>query len=1087
MKPTLGTSLAFAVYSLCTVSAATFSTDFNSGDVPGLTVSGSAQIAPDGGVGNSGVLKLTTADIAQTGSAVLDDLDGGQAISAFTATFKVLIGGPSASPAFGFSFVYGPNVSGTFGVDGAGDGLRLVFETFDRGNGRAPTIDVWFANRLIASHKVPNLRTGTRFVDCMVRINEGGALDLDYDGQPIYRNLFCFIPVPGNFGFGAATGGIADNHWIDDLNITTTEATESFISLAQPDYTGARPDPLIDIAIVDNAGEIDGSKITMKFNDAPVTPQFLPGDVTGHVQYEPPGLLPPGSLNHIELTYVDKAGATHTIKYDFVVTQYPTLPASFAVAPGVVNTSSSGFKVRVNQVAPNQLNTIDRAERQIAGQLVDASGQPLPNIADLTGAVNGVFDIPGVVNWDQDPSGAGSGFIVPDEKMPGIPGTQGTDDNIAIEAITYLDLQPGAYTFGVFADDGYKLTTGANPQDAFAFQLGAVDSGKGPTTFSFAVTQAGIYPFRLLYYEGQGAAGVEWFAINKLGERILINDRNNAGAIKAYSEVSATRAFVRSVSPKPGETGVAPTANIQVSIQEGSVSIDPASVQLFFNGQKVNPIVGKTKPAGPAAVTVFYDPLGRLKSESVNTVKLSYAEGANVVEHEWSFTVIKSLSENAPRKQDSGPDGLLVLEAEDADANISAGGTDWTFTTEQTGFSGTGAMCSCPNTGRNVNIDTTQAPHLDFKVEFVKTGTHYIWIRGYGDSPPGASANDSVNIGIDGTLPATSDRIGNGWVADNGFIWANVTFEDPPARFEVTTLGEHQINVWMREDGFIMDKILITSNPDFVPGDPLTEIGPPETPRDEPPAPFQQDSGPDHLIVLEAEHAHANTAAGGTSWVLTTDNPGFAGEGALCSCPNTGRNVNIDTTQAPHLDFTVEFVATGTHYIWVRGLGDSPPGASADDSVNVGIDGTLPATSDRIGNGWVAENGFVWANVTFEDPPARFEVTTLGEHQINLWMREDGFIVDRILLTTNPDFTPADPLTEIGPAESKRATVITVEPATLSIKVKSTGLEISWSSSGKLQSADKVNGPWTETTTQTNPQIVTPTGVKFYRVVGQAQ
>jgi len=431
-------------------------------------------------------------------------------------------------------------------------------------------------------------------------------------------------------------------------------------------------------------------------------------------------------------------------------------------------------------------------------------------------------------------------------------------------------------------------------------------------------------------------------------------------------------------------------------------------------------------------------------------------------------------------------DGLLVLEAENADANIAAGGTSWTLTTENPGFSGTGALCSCPNSGRNVNIDTTQAPHLDFKVEFVKTGTHYIWIRGLGDSPPGASANDSINVGLDGTLPATSDRIGNGWVAENGFVWANLTFEDPPARFEITAVGEHQINVWMREDGFIIDKVLITSNPDYRPGDPLTEIGPPETPRPQVPPPFLQDSSGDHLVVVEAEHFHANIAAGGTSWTLVKDTPGFAGEGAMSSVPNSGRNVNIDTTQAPHLDFTVEFVTTGIHYIWIRGLGDSPPGASANDSVNVGLDATLPATSDRIGNGWVAENGFVWANTTFEDPPARFEITTPGEHQINFWMREDGFIVDRILLTTNPDYRPGDPLTENGPAESKRADAVVIEPAVLKIKLTGGGVEVSWTGNGTLQSTDVLGGAFGPAPNQANPQTIgAPSGAKYFRVVGQ--
>jgi hypothetical protein len=195
------------------------------------------------------------------------------------------------------------------------------------------------------------------------------------------------------------------------------------------------------------------------------------------------------------------------VKYDFVVTQYPTLPASFAVGTGLVNTNISGFKVRVNQVAATQLNTVDRAERQIAGELKDAGGQPLPNIADLTGAANGIFDVGGVINWDQDPAGAGSGFVIPDEKMPGIPGTQSTDDNVAIEALTYLFLEPGGYTFGVFADDGYKLTTGANPRDAFAFKLGQVDSGAASPASPLPSPRQATIRFVCSITKGRGPPG----------------------------------------------------------------------------------------------------------------------------------------------------------------------------------------------------------------------------------------------------------------------------------------------------------------------------------------------------------------------------------------------------------------------------------------------------------------------------------------------------------------------------------------------------------------------------------------------------
>jgi hypothetical protein len=52
------------------------------------------------------------------------------------------------------------------------------------------------------------------------------------------------------------------------------------ITLAQPSYAGARPDPLIDIAVVDTGGSFDGNTATLKFNGQVVTPEFLPGDVT---------------------------------------------------------------------------------------------------------------------------------------------------------------------------------------------------------------------------------------------------------------------------------------------------------------------------------------------------------------------------------------------------------------------------------------------------------------------------------------------------------------------------------------------------------------------------------------------------------------------------------------------------------------------------------------------------------------------------------------------------------------------------------------------------------------------------------------
>ena len=45
---------------------------------------------------------------------------------------------------------------------------------------------------------------------------------------------------------------------------------------------------------------------------------------------------------------------------------------------------------------------------------------------------------------------------------------------------------------------------------------------------------------------------------------------------------------------------------------------------------------------------------------------------------------------------------------------------------------------------------------------------------------------------------------------------------------------------------------------------------------------------------------------------------------------------------------------------------------------------------------------------------ATINVTSAGLHTINVWMREDGLVLDKLVLTTNASFTP----TATGPAES---------------------------------------------------------------------
>jgi len=163
--------------------------------------------------------------------------------------------------------------------------------------------------------------------------------------------------------------------------------------------------------------------------------------------------------------------------------------------------------------------------------------------------------------------------------------------------------------------------------------------------------------------------------------------------------------------------------------------------------------------------------------------------------------------------------GLVSLEAENRVGQTSASGHDWVLATDVGGYSGTGAMRGDPDNGGFFDVGyTTTSPRLDYLVRFNRTGTHYVIVRAQG--PHGMS--DSVHVGLDGAAIASADRIN---IFPTTFAWQNNTADGVVATIDVPTVGLHTINVWMREDGVVFDKLVLTPSATFMP----TDTGPAET------------------------------------------------------------------------------------------------------------------------------------------------------------------------------------------------------------------------------------------------------------------
>ena len=394
-----------------------------------------------------------------------------------------------------------------------------------------------------------------------------------------------------------------------------------------------------------------------------------------------------------------------------------------------------------------------------------------------------------------------------------------------------------------------------------------------------------------------------------------------------------------------------------------------------------------------------------------------------------------------------------------------------------------------PNLGimRNRNF-VGNSPRLDFLVNFNRTGTHYVWVRGVGLT----TGDDSVHVGIDGVGVASADRI-------PGFTptasWRANTLDGVVATVNVDTAGEHTINVWMREDGFRLDKLLLTTSASYTP----TGAGPAESPRGggggtptvatptlspnggtfvssvevtlatstggatiyyttdgsapttastmysgpftltesavvrsiaaradynnslegsasfviNPPSGgggggYLQDAGSDGLVSIEAENADVIQPENEHTWTETSAS-GASGS-VMDVTPNLGilRNRNY-VGESPRMDYPIQFNRAGVHYVWLRGLAPS----GFDDSVHVGLNGVETPSADRIA---FFSSSLGWRANTLDGVVATINVPSAGEHTLNVWMREDGFRLDKIVLTSSSSYVPTDN----GPPESPR-------------------------------------------------------------------
>jgi len=525
-----------------------------------------------------------------------------------------------------------------------------------------------------------------------------------------------YVPQAGYYAFRTVWfegGGGANLEWSGRqhvpaltarqlLNSTAADSIKAYrgrasagpavVSFTHPFRTSGNPYlPTVTLSakLEDGATAVDQGSIKMFLDGAEVAATKSKSGATTTVSFKPTANLAAGT-RRLKVEFA--AGAqSYSAETTFDVRNVPVVPPSLALPASAVNKSDIGFLVRtVQNDTYTDLGTRENATYAAEVQIHGLLG--LPEFRDdtyFTGPLSkqGWYQEIGVINYlstgDDGFFDNGSGY--PDSPVPGIPGRLRADgvtptsdngtDSYSQEILTVLELQAGLYAMNVNSDDGFRLTIG-NPLEWWTLPLvvGEFSGGRGAgggfgsgTTFYFEVQQAGLYPARLLWYEGGGGSSVEWSSrtvdvnTSYTSNAILVNDFFFPASIKAYQYPLASPGvpYVKLFNPgrnrastaSPGRAGK--DATLTAVLVQGTGNLDPATVKLQIDGADVTPTATKTGNE----VTVTYKPAGGWTPDKDTVARLTF--GDRTVS--WTFRVQGSFATPA-----------FFIEAEDFDNNGAA-------------------------------------------------------------------------------------------------------------------------------------------------------------------------------------------------------------------------------------------------------------------------------------------------------------------------------------------------------------------------------------------------------------------------------
>ncbi|MCU1385943.1 MAG: hypothetical protein JWL71_4640 [Acidobacteria bacterium] len=378
-------------------------------------------------------------------------------------------------------------------------------------------------------------------------------------------------------------------------------------------------------------------------------------------------------------------------------------------------------------------------------------------------------------------------------------------------------------------------------------------------------------------------------------------------------------------------------------------------------------------------------------------------------------------------------------------------GSRWQLAADSTAAGGTALWNPNLNQGKVAPALATPASYVETTFSAMADTPYHVWVRLRAQD--NSLSNDSVHIQFSDAVTQSKTpqlQIGSATMAefllqngptggnDNGWGWTDNGWGVPGELIYFATTGTHTLRIQQREDGVFIDQIVFSPDtyrvnapgphnfdnkilpegtaPPAGSGGSGTCTDPNATNNGGPaPCTYPTPTGPDTTTVVV--YPAKGTVTGG-NWQVKAD--ATAAGGSAVWNPNANQTKISPALVSPGGYVEAKFEATkGTPYhVWVRMKAEAD--SFANDSAHIQFSDSVTsanASTQRIGTTSSAEfvlqngsagppvHGWGWTDNGWGAPgdPVYFAAT--GTHTLRIQQREDGAMVDQIVLSPSTYFT----------------------------------------------------------------------------------